>query len=443
MIINELMSVFIGQVWHSLATIVSNLFSGSLLQVSSGGAMDEINRIGGLNEKGATVFEQMVGDLMNLLLDWYPALWDASLAVFGGQVWIPLLLFVLLLTFLVDLVTRLIFRTLDGKLKRHNKFFLSSIVMAMTRPVVFYIWLSGSVLALLTMINHFQIFTELKPQILGFRSTLGILAVAWFSVRWVAEIEIYLKQLEAEDRRWDSVTIEALSKIIKLTVFVVTGLFVLSELGLNITGLVAFGGVGAMAVALAGKDIIGNLLGGMMLYWDKPFYVGDWISSPDRSIEGTVESIGWRMTVVRTFDKRPLYIPNGIFSTIAVQNPSRMTNRRIKQTIGLRYCDIDKMAAVTSGIKKMLDNHPDIDHNQTTFVNFVTYNNSTLDILIYTFTKTTVWVEFQAIQEDVLLKIADVVASHGAEMAFPTRTLYVEDSVQVESPGLAELSQAR
>ncbi|MGC9385318.1 MAG: mechanosensitive ion channel family protein [Hydrogenovibrio sp.] len=440
MIINELMSVFIGQVWHSLATIVSNLFSGSLLQVSSGGAMDEINRIGGLNEKGATVFEQMVGDLMNLLLDWYPALWDASLAVFGGQVWIPLLLFVLLLTFLVDLVTRLIFRTLDGKLKRHNRFFLSSIVIAMTRPVVFYIWLSGSVLALLTMINHFQIFTELKPQILGFRSTLGILAVAWFSVRWVAEIEIYLKQLEAEDRRWDSVTIEALSKIIKLTVFVVTGLFVLSELGLNITGLVAFGGVGAMAVALAGKDIIGNLLGGMMLYWDKPFYVGDWISSPDRSIEGTVESIGWRMTVVRTFDKRPLYIPNGIFSTIAVQNPSRMTHRRISETIGVRYCDVDKVASITADIKKMLSEHPEIDSTQTLIVNFVTYNHSSLDIMVYTFTKTTVWVRFHEVKEDVLLKIAEIIASHNAEIAFPTRTLYVEDSVKVESPGLAKTS---
>jgi MscS family membrane protein len=180
-----------------------------------------------------------------------------------------------------------------------------------------------------------------------------------------------------------------------------------------------------------------------MLYWDKPFSTGDWIRSPDKEIEGTVESIGWRLTVVRTFDKRPLYIPNGIFSTISIENPSRMTNRRIKQVIGLRYCDIDKMAAVTSGIKEMLKNHPEIDQNQTTFVNFVAYNNSTLDIMIYTFTKTTVWVRYQEIQEDVLLKVADVVASHGAEMAFPTRTLYVEDSVKLESPGLAEIPTSK
>lgn len=66
-----------------------------------------------------------------------------------------------------------------------------------------------------------------------------------------------------------------------------------------------------------------------MIYFDRPFKVGDWIRSPDRQIEGTVERIGWRMTIIRTFDKRPLYVPNSVFSSIVVENPSRMLNRRI------------------------------------------------------------------------------------------------------------------
>ena len=89
----------------------------------------------------------------------------------------------------------------------------------------------------------------------------------------------------------------------------------------------------------AAKDLLANFFGGLTIYLDRPFAVGDWIRSPDREIEGTVERIGWRLTLIRTFDKRPLYIPNAVFTTIAVENPSRMHNRRIYETIGIRYDD--------------------------------------------------------------------------------------------------------
>ncbi|WP_225972278.1 mechanosensitive ion channel family protein [Hydrogenovibrio thermophilus] len=392
-----------------------------------------------LNQDEETLFEDFAKNTFTSTIDVFPEAWRYLAELFGGQIWLLLLLIVFAITLVVDVVFRIAIGGVDYYLDKHKKRFVGSITKSLKAPVSFYIWLSGLTLAIITMMNHFRVLLELKPYITEFKSTLGVIAVAWFSVRWVRHIEIHLKRLERKDSRWDSVTVEAGAKVFKLTVFVVTGLFVLSEMGVNLAGLIAFGGVGAMAVGFAAKDVIGNVLGGLMLYWDKPFSTGDWIRSPDKEIEGTVESIGWRLTVVRTFDKRPLYIPNGIFSTISIENPSRMTNRRIKQVIGLRYCDIDKMAAVTSGIKEMLKNHPEIDQNQTTFVNFVAYNNSTLDIMIYTFTKTTVWVRYQEIQEDVLLKVADVVASHGAEMAFPTRTLYVEDSVKLEPPGLAEI----
>ena len=85
-----------------------------------------------------------------------------------------------------------------------------------------------------------------------------------------------------------------------------------------------------------------------MIYLDRPFKVGDWIRSPDRDIEGTVVKIGWRLTEIRTFDQRPLYVPNSMFSTIALQNPSRMLNRRIFETIGIRYDDIHQMEAIVA-----------------------------------------------------------------------------------------------
>jgi len=168
------------------------------------------------------------------------------------------------------------------------------------------------------------------------------------------------------------------------------------------------------------------------VYLDRPFAIGDWIRSPDRNIEGTVEDIGWRVTRIRTFDKRPLYVPNSVFAQIALENPSRMSNRRIFETIGVRYDDFAHVADIVADIKSMLRAHPDIAQEQTMIVNFNAYNSSSLDIMVYTFTRTTQWVAFHEIKQNVLLKIGGIIEAHGAQIAFPTRTLHVPDGVRFE-----------
>ena len=139
-----------------------------------------------------------------------------------------------------------------------------------------------------------------------------------------------------------------------------------------------------------------------------------------------MENIGWRLTCIRTFDKRPLYVPNSVFTTIAVENPSRMTNRRIKETIGIRYDDADKMDVIIKDVTEMLKQHEAIDTTQTLIVNFNSFAPSSLDFFIYTFTRTTNWVKFHEIKQDVLLKILRIVEQHGAQVAFPTSTLHVD-----------------
>ena len=126
--------------------------------------------------------------------------------------------------------------------------------------------------------------------------------------------------------------------------WVLSALMVLQSLGVSVSGLLAFGGIGGIAVGFAAKDMLANFLGGLSIYLDRPFAVGDWIRSPDRSIEGTVEDIGLRVTRIRTFDQRPLYVPNSTFSSVSLENPSRMTNRRIYETIGVRYEDAGRVA---------------------------------------------------------------------------------------------------
>ena len=147
--------------------------------------------------------------------------------------------------------------------------------------------------------------------------------------------------------------------------------------------------------------MLANFFGGLMIYLDRPFRKGDWIRSPDRDIEGTVENVGWRQTAIRNFRKNVVYIPNSVFMNIIVENPSRMTHRRIREVIGLRYKDLSKMVPIVNAVKDMILNHPDIDHQQTTIVNFNSYNDSSLDFFIVTYAKTTEWARYHEIKQNV------------------------------------------
>jgi len=261
-----------------------------------------------------------------------------------------------------------------------------------------------------------------------------IALTTWFLLRLIKHVEQNLLQPGATKKRLDSSTVYAVGKLVRLILIILASLIVLQTNGVSISGVLAFGGIGGVAIGFASKDLLSNFFGGLTVYMDRPFSIGDWIQSPDREIEGTVENIGWRRTVVRTFDKRLLYIPNSLFTTIIVQNPSRMSNRRIKVTLGVRYEDGDKLPAIIADVKQMLLDHKDIDARQTLMVNFISYGDSTLNFLVYTFTKTVVWTEFNDVQQDVFFRIMKIVGDHGAEFAFPCRTLYMAEDAPQEEP---------
>lgn len=358
-------------------------------------------------------------------MDWQ-GVWNDLVLLFGGQVWLLMITIILSLTVLADIIQRKVLSNLHKQFLKREKVWAESFVDAVKPPFSFFIWVTGTTLALNTLILKVGLYTDIVEYTDAFKSTVLTLAVGWFVIRLVARLEVHLKNYARENDRLDEVTVEALAKIIKLFAFVITGLIFLNAFGVSLTGLMAFGGLGGIAVGFAAKDLLGNVLGGLMLYLDKPFTVGDWIRSPDKSIEGTVEHIGWRMTTVRTFDKRPLYIPNGVFATIAIENPSRMTNRRIKETVGIRYSDVTKLHLITDEVKAMLQMHEDIDQEQVIIVSFESFSSSSVDFFVYTLTKTTQWIEYHRVKQDVMLKVSEIISKHGAEIAFPTRTLHLE-----------------
>lgn len=239
------------------------------------------------------------------------------------------------------------------------------------------------------------------------------------------------KQTKQRASKSQRTSLTAVCQLARITVICIMVIVAMQTLGIKMSALLALGGVGGLAIGFAAKDTIANFLGGLMIFVDRPFEVGDWIASPNEQLEGTVEHIGWRLTKIRAFDKRPLYVPNSLFSTIVINNPSRMSNRRIRTTIGVRYDDAKVVEPMLKKVESMLAQHPDIDQNQTTFVNLTEFGHSSLNFLVYTFTKTTDWVKFQQIQQDVFLKIIAIITDFGAECAFPTTTLEVPKGIVV------------
>ncbi len=345
--------------------------------------------------------------------------------------WIIQITVVIFLSQLASFFANRILKKLHTKLEKTANFWDDALIDAARRPVRTTIWIVGIGFAadIIYRATGAPIFSGAGP----IRDVGVIAAMAWFLLRFIKSGERNFRhRVEEQGKEFDVTTANAVSNILRATVIIAAVLVSLQTLGFSIEGVLAFGGIGGIAVGFAAKDLLANFFGALMIYFDRPFQVGDWIRSPDKQIEGTVEDIGWRLTIIRTFDKRPLYVPNSVFTQIAVENPSRMTHRRIYETIGIRYADIDKMQAITEAVTTMLKAHEEIDESQTMIVNFNAFNASSVDFFVYTFTHTTQWVRFHEIKQDVLLKISEIIGEHGAEIAFPTRTLHVAEVLNIE-----------
>jgi len=331
--------------------------------------------------------------------------------------------FAVLGVLLLNLVVRILVHRLHLRLQANRTTWDDALIDALKRPLNLLIWIVGIAFAadIVRAETGAPIFDAIGP----IRDVGVIATIAWFLLRLTRNMQRnIIRQNREREQPIDTTTVDAIGKLISASIMITAALVMLQTLGFSISGVLAFGGIGGIAIGFAAKDLLANFFGGLMIYLDRPFSVGDWIRSEDREIEGTVEEIGWRLTRIRTFDKRPIYIPNGIFSTIAVINPSRMTRRRIYETIGIRYDDLAHLPAILDDIRQMLVDHPEIDNDQTLMVNFNSYGPSSLDFFIYTFTHTTVWMRFHEIKQDVLLKIGDIIAAHGAEIAYPTSTVH-------------------
>jgi MscS family membrane protein len=360
---------------------------------------------------------------MELTISWIGTLADAV----GLKPWALTVFSVILLALLIDFVQRHVMKKFSRVVADSRNLWDDALFDAGRRPLSVIIWLTGITLAAQFIPGSVDDGLFDARIIVTLRQVGIIIALTWFLVSLVKHIESNLiESARREGRDIDQTTVNALGRIVRITIVVTATLITLETMGFSISGLLAAGGIGGLAVGLAAKDLLANFFGGVTVFIDRPFSVGDWILLKDKGTEGVVEKIGWRQTTIRKFDKRPVYVPNAIFTTASVENPSRMTHRRIYETIGIRYDDITLMDTITEEVRNMLLAHPEIDTDQTLMVQFNAFGPSSLDFFIYCMTHTVNWQKYHEVKQDVLLKIGAIVAANGASIAYPTQTLKID-----------------
>tara|TARA_B100001758_G_scaffold238925_1_gene242677 strand:- start:1994 stop:3055 length:1062 start_codon:yes stop_codon:yes gene_type:complete len=336
--------------------------------------------------------------------------------------WLVKVFIIIFIIIIINITTRILLNVVKGQVKKTNNLWDDCVINSIYRPLTILVWLLGIIFTLEFFNSDLKALSISSETLINIKKAGIILVISLFLINLTNNFQKTITNNNKKNNiDVDEATYEAVSKIVRLSIIITSSLIILQTFGFSISGVLAFGGIGGVAVGFAAKDMLANFFGGLMIYLDRPFRKGDWIRSPDRDLEGTVESIGWRQTAIRNFRKNIIYIPNSVFMNIIVENPSRMTHRRIKEVIGLRYKDLSKMVHIVNDVKKMLSSHNDIDHDQVTIVNFNSYNDSSIDFFINTYADTKEWVKYHEIKQDVLIQVGNIIEKHGAEIAFPTR----------------------
>ncbi len=325
-------------------------------------------------------------------------------------------------------LTRVLFAVLIKAFPRYEDEISENIYPAFINPIRFLIVVLGIYIALrcltLTYLQEERLLTL-------FRSTL-VLILTWGAYNLTG---VYSSLFENMGRRMniniDDVIIPFLSRFVRFVIIALAITVLAQEWGFDINGFIAGLGLGGLALALAAQETLSNIFGGLVIITEKPFAVGDWIQTS--AVEGTVEDIGFRSTRVRTFAHALVTVPNAVLAKDAITNWTRMGKRRVTFKLGVTYTTPrDKLEKCVNNIRSMLGEHPDV-HKDLIMVRFDAFGDSSLEIFLYFFTITTSWVDHLAVKENVNFRIMEVLADEGVEVAFPSRSLYFENPLDIRT----------
>lgn len=331
-------------------------------------------------------------------------------------------LWLVAITLAISFLLLLVHHVIYPRLRASTHLWDDILLKALHWPVQTGVWLYGLTYALEASPWQSD-FLAIEAIGMHVRAVVGILCFLWFAWYYLNLLEQrILANTYLVLQLYDKAKLLSVMRLMRGLLIILIVLLLLPA-DASLSKILAFGGIGAVVIGLAAKDVLANFFGGLLIYADRPFTIGDVISSPDKDIEGTVEHIGWRLTTVRRANKQLLYIPNSVFSTLVVENGSQITHRHLAWQMALRYTDLPLVDTLCARITQLLLDHPAIDHQLLCFAKLQQLADSSLLIKIQAYTAHVDYADFITLQHQLLLKIAEQVTEMGASFALTTQTV--------------------
>ena len=348
---------------------------------------------------------------------------DEKIADIISRYTLALLIIFLTIIILRNVVMVLLRRALHFS-QQTNTNFDETIIKAFNPSLRIISTLIGIWLAL-TVLDFEDTFSKLISDV-----TVALMAVALFWGFYRSTDSVILAMVAVarkNNQRIDPNIVRFSKQLAKALIVIVAFVIVMEQFGYNLNGLLAGLGIGGLAVALAAQEALSNLVGYFVIMGDAPFYVDDFIVTDSGS--GTVEGVGFRSTRLRQLDQSLMFIPNGKLTAGSITNWTRLSKRRLDMNLGLTYdTKPDQLLSVVQIVRDMLDNHPRVIEDSV-FVQFFSFNESSLDIRIICYINEPAWAEFHAIKEDIYIRIMKLLEERGIEIAFPTRTIIMQETL--------------
>jgi MscS family membrane protein len=293
-------------------------------------------------------------------------------------------------------------------------------------PLQIAIWGTALGYSITIVSSHFNAMA-ISAIIRPLRLTFIVVCISWLAVRWVKWC--FLNIHKRSGKVGVSIgTVHALNKLFTFLVIIIALMVIFQIFGVNVIPLLAFGGIGIAGLAFAAQDVIANFFGGAMLHFTQSFYVGEMVAIPSQNnFEGTIEEIGWYITVIRDTEMRPVYFPNALFSKMNVVNVSRRSHRRIIETVSIRMEDIGKIEEIVQDVRKKVGEHPEIDEKNNMSVVVNKFGDYGVEIYLNLLTHAVGFHDFLRVKQDILLITYEVIKAHGAELASPVQTIHLAE----------------
>ena len=335
----------------------------------------------------------------------------------------------ILIALLIIVIFRVLSSTISYAIIRMFKFKAKSAKeikeSAFFKPLKLFFIILGIYLAILFLKVPLNISEPTMQMVTTIFKIISVIAFAIALAKsFTIQSSLIKKMKKTSKRELDDATIEFILKIVRVLIYIIAIFVVLALLKIDLTGLIAGLGIGGVIVTLAAQDTAKNLFGGVVIFLDKPFNVGDWVQMD--AYEGTIEDITFRTTRIRTFENSLLNVPNSIISNASVINWSKMQTRRYKANLRIDFnTSIEKLERVKARIEEMLKERESIV-DDATIIRYDNINENGINMLIYTYTDSINYASYLSEVEKINFKIMRIMEEEKVKLAYDTRNISIE-----------------